>query len=186
MCHKTIKCDHKHSHKDRAKSQTTISFKAVQSNEDGKRRCSAENVSHSLFQCTTGLPWSFINHDQKWLSTFEDTFEVQVCINYLHVKYCCCSKLIESLLDSMNEHPLSLSIDGSNDADLDLEKMNPLTPWIFDVNSDWVVTRFLDMCTSISASAEGIYSMMNDRLTWLLQRDDQQVTLLGQTTPRWI
>lgn len=42
--------------------------------------------------------------------------------------------LIESLLENMKVHTFSLSIDGPNDTDL--EKMNPLTVWIFDENSN--------------------------------------------------
>ena len=58
--------------------------------------------------------------------------------------------LIEDLLQSMKLHPFSLSVDGSNDEGL--EKMNPLmNPLYIDANR--IVTRFLDMCTSSSATA---------------------------------
>ena len=75
--------------------------------------------------------------------------------------------LIDSLLESMKVHPFSISVDGSNDTGL--EKMNPITVRIYDVNSNMVVTRFLNMCTSASASAEGIYNVMDRKLVDLLK-----------------
>ena len=75
--------------------------------------------------------------------------------------------LIEDLLNSMKAHPFSLSVDGSND--LDLEKMNPVTIRLYDVTYNKIVTRFLDMCTSSSGIAEGIYSVVDSKLKELLQ-----------------
>ena len=72
------------------------------------------------------------------------------------------SMLIEDRLQSMKTHPFSLSIDGSNDTDL--KKMYPLTVWIYDVSNDRVGTRFLDMCSSSSSTAEGIYSVLDGKL----------------------
>ena len=63
--------------------------------------------------------------------------------------------LIEDILQSKKLRPFSLAVNGSNDEGL--EKINPLTVCIFDVNSNRVVTRFFDMCTSSSATAEGIF-----------------------------
>jgi hypothetical protein len=71
--------------------------------------------------------------------------------------------LIEDLLQSMNLHPFSLSVDGSNDEGL--EKINPLTVRIFYINANRIVTRFLDMCTSSSATAEGIFTAIDAKLT---------------------
>ena len=67
----------------------------------------------------------------------------------------------------MKVHPSSLSIDGSNDSGL--EKMAPITVRLYDVNCNKIVTRFLDMCTSTSATTEGIYSVMDTKLVELLQ-----------------
>ncbi len=74
--------------------------------------------------------------------------------------------LIEDLLERMKVHPFSLSVNGSNDSDL--EKMNPITVRIYDVNCNTAVTRFLDMCTSTSATAEGVYTVMDGKLVKLL------------------
>ena len=62
--------------------------------------------------------------------------------------------LLEDLLESMKRHPFSISVDGSNDSDL--AKMNPITVRLYDLNSNKVVTRFVDMCTSSSSTAAGI------------------------------
>ena len=77
------------------------------------------------------------------------------------------SMLIEDLLQSMKHHPFSLSVDGWNDNRL--KKMNPLTVWIFYVNASRIVTSFLDMCTSSSATAESIFTIIDEKLTKLLQ-----------------
>ena len=75
--------------------------------------------------------------------------------------------LIENLLEGMKTHPFSISVDGSNDSGL--EKMNPVTIRLYDVNNNKVVTRFLDMCTSSSSTAAGIYSVVDSKLRELLQ-----------------
>jgi len=72
----------------------------------------------------------------------------------------------DDLLSNMRSHPFSICIDGSNDTEL--EKMNPITVQIYDVTSNMVVTRFLDMCTTTGATAEAIYNMINVRLGSLL------------------
>lgn len=46
--------------------------------------------------------------------------------------------------------------------------MNPITVRVYDVTSNMVVTRFLDMCTTTGATAEAIYNTMNVRLGSLL------------------
>ena len=74
--------------------------------------------------------------------------------------------LKKDLVESMMVHPFSVSIDGSNDAGL--EKMNPMTIRIYDVNNGKIVTKFLDMCTTKSSTAVAIYGVMDDRLSELL------------------
>ena len=44
----------------------------------------------------------------------------------------------------MQIQPYSIAVDGSNDSGL--EKMNPMTVRLYDVNNGKVVTQFLDMC----------------------------------------
>ena len=47
--------------------------------------------------------------------------------------------------------------------------MNPITSRLFDVTTNKVVTRLLDMCTSTSGTAKGIFSVIDGRLKDLLQ-----------------
>eukprot|EP00057_Strongylocentrotus_purpuratus_P019851 XP_011674325.1 PREDICTED: uncharacterized protein LOC105443158 [Strongylocentrotus purpuratus] len=68
----------------------------------------------------------------------------------------------QQLVKQLREQPFSLSTDGSNDTGL--EKMNPLTVKLFDINQG-VVYRFLDMCTtsgSAAATAQTIFSKMDE------------------------
>ena len=62
----------------------------------------------------------------------------------------------------MKVHPFSISIDGSDDTGL--QKMNPITVRIYDVDRNKLVTRFLDMCTSTTATDEGIYRALDSKL----------------------
>lgn len=65
-----------------------------------------------------------------------------------------------SLLDSMRSGPFAVAIDGSTDTGI--EKMNPLTVRLFDIQRGMVCTQFLDMCMSSSSTAEGIFTRMNE------------------------
>lgn len=75
--------------------------------------------------------------------------------------------LIESLINTMKTHPFSISVDGSNDTGL--EKMNPVAVRLYDIEQSMVVTRFMDMCPSTSATAEAIYNVMDKNLVNLLK-----------------
>ena len=70
------------------------------------------------------------------------------------------------LVAMMQHQPFSILIDGSNDTGL--EKMNPITVKIFDLNCEKVESRFLDMCTTTgvtSATAAAIFSKMDEVLS---------------------
>ena len=60
--------------------------------------------------------------------------------------------LIENLIEQMRDHLYSISIDGSNNTGL--EKVNPAMVRIYDTRENLVVSRFLDMCPTISSTAE--------------------------------
>ena len=53
---------------------------------------------------------------------------------------------MNSLTEQMKIQPFFISIDGSNDNEL--EKMNPVTVWIYDLNHNKVTTMFLDVYLS--------------------------------------
>ena len=72
--------------------------------------------------------------------------------------------LISDLVTKMKKNAFSLMIDGSNDSGL--EKMNPITIRVFNVNC--VKTCFLDMCPTTSSTAEAIFTSMDSRLVKLL------------------
>lgn len=42
--------------------------------------------------------------------------------------------------------------------------MNPINVRIYDIDCNKVVIRFLDMCTSTTATAEGIYRALDSKL----------------------
>lgn len=69
---------------------------------------------------------------------------------------------ISSLLEQMKLHPFSLSTDGSNDSGL--EKMDPITVRIYDVETSEIRTKFLDMCST----AETLFNAMYHKLATLL------------------
>ena len=67
------------------------------------------------------------------------------------------------LVSVMKSDPYSLHTDGSNDVSLD--KMNPVTVRIFDINSGKVESRFLDMCATKgtdSATAAAIFNKIDE------------------------
>ena len=71
--------------------------------------------------------------------------------------------LKQELVSVMQSMPFSLCIDGSSDTNL--QKMNPLTVRVFDINSSKVAMRFFDMCTTSgtdAATAEAIFTKIND------------------------
>lgn len=45
-------------------------------------------------------------------------------------------------------------------------------PRIYDYAENSIVSRFLDMCTTTSSTAESIYSALDNKLTELLQCDN--------------
>ena len=60
----------------------------------------------------------------------------------------------------------SIATDGSNDTGL--EKMNPVTVRLFDVNRNKIVTQFLDMCLTKgpdAGTAEAIFQKLDGCLT---------------------
>ena len=75
--------------------------------------------------------------------------------------------LLHDLVERMKVQPFSLSVDGSNDSGL--EKMNPVTIRLFDLAQNSIVTRFLDMCTSTSGTAEGVFTVIDNKMKELLQ-----------------
>lgn len=72
--------------------------------------------------------------------------------------------LMSDLLAKMKTGAFSIMIDGSNNSGL--QKMNPTTVRMFDVNL--IKTYFLDMCPTTSSTADAIFTSMDSRLVNLL------------------
>ena len=68
----------------------------------------------------------------------------------------------QKLVITMKATPFSLAIDSSTDTGI--EKMNPLTIRTYDDSRKIVHTQFLDMWMSSVATAEGIFSKMQEAL----------------------
>lgn len=87
--------------------------------------------------------------------------------------------LINKLADTMKSRPFSLSTDGSNDTGL--EKMNPISVRVYDVERSKVVTKFLHMCPSTDGRAETLFSNIDCKLSELLNLSNPWVmcTALG-------
>ena len=181
---KKIKCDHmgkqdieKHcktqGHQDKAKSlksQSKLRFNAPQSSETVKR--TEAELGMAVLTATSNIPLAFhdrlsptirnIFPDSKIASNYHSASTKATCM----LNFAVAPALLDDLVGSMKIHPFSISIDGSNDTGL--QKMNPTTVRIYDVDRNKVVTRFLDMCTSTTATAEGIYGALDSKLVQFL------------------
>uniref|UniRef100_H3ARC8 HAT C-terminal dimerisation domain-containing protein n=1 Tax=Latimeria chalumnae TaxID=7897 RepID=H3ARC8_LATCH len=70
------------------------------------------------------------------------------------------------LVSQMKNEPFSLSVEESNDTGL--EKMNPLTVRIFDLQKHIVTTQLLDLCLTTGSHAtttEGMFSKIDEKMT---------------------
>ena len=124
----------------------------------------------SILLAQHNVPLSLADHLSPMI---RDVFDGEVSKGYFcaRTKSSCIlngavSPLLKSeLISVMLEKPFSLCIDGSSDTDL--QKMNPITVRIFDLNSCKVGMRFLDMCTTSgtnAATAEAIFEKMDSVL----------------------
>ena len=162
-------------HIDRAKSlrsQSRITFTSPTNSEEALKRTEAE-VRMAVLTASCNIPFAFHDHlspairtlfpDSKIASKYHSASTKVMCMLNLAIA----PELKKDLIDNMKVHPFSVSVDGSNDTAL--EKMNPMAIRIYDVNRGRIVTQFLDMCTSRSATAEAIYTVMDDTLSNLLE-----------------
>ena len=186
VCDKKLKCDHMgrkdiiahsetKSHQDQAKllrSQSRLPF--LESTSEVTQRTEAE-LKLAVLAAHSNIPLAF--HD-KLSPAIRDIFPDSKIASKYHsasTKATCMLNgavapvLISDLIANMKAHPFSICIDGSNDSGL--EKMNPITVRIYDVNSSKVVTRFLDMCASASSTAEALFTALDDKLAELLESD---------------
>ncbi|CAB4036850.1 PREDICTED: uncharacterized protein LOC107326933 [Paramuricea clavata] len=147
--------------------QQKLSFHTPERSEELKR--TEAELQMAVLTASSNVPLAFHDNlspvfpDSKIASKYRSASTKATCM----LNEAVAPMLIEDLLQSMKLHPFSLSVDGSNDEGL--EKMNPLTVRIFYINANRIVTRFLDMCTSSSATAEGIFTVIDEKLTKFLE-----------------
>ena len=184
ICDKKILCDHmgkpdviRHSktksHQEQARSlrlQPRLSFTGPSSTETSKR--TEAELKMAVLTASSNVSLAF--HDQLSPTIRKVFSDSKIAASYhsASTKAMCmlnravASVLKEDLIANMKLHPFSISIDGSNDTGL--EKMYPAAVRIFDINCGRVATRFLDMCTTSSSTAEGIFTVLNGKLVELL------------------
>ena len=172
VCDKKIKCDHmgkkdvimhcmSKSHLDQAKAlraQPKLSFQSAQSNEE-LIRTEAE-LKMAVLTAISNVPLAFHDRLSPTIRKVFPDSKIALKHHSASTKATCmlneavAPMLINDLLSSMRSHLFSICIDGSNDTEL--EKMNPVTVRIFDITSNMVVTRFLDMCTTTPTEVHNI------------------------------
>lgn len=184
ICNRNIKCDHmgrsdvlKHcstqSHQEHAKSmksQSRLSFPSTSLSDDMKR-LEAE-VKMTVLTASLNIPLAFHDHlsplirrifpDSGTATKYHCASTKATCI----LNQAVAPQLKKKLIDSMQINPFSIAVDGSND--VGLNKMNPLTVRIFDAETSRIITQFLDMCTTSSATAQAIYDVVDGKLAELL------------------
>lgn len=153
---------HTQSHRDQARalqSQARINFNAPESSE-ALNRIVAE-LKIAVLTASSNIPMAFHDMLSPTLSKVFPDSKIACKYHSASTKATCMLNLavapilVENLLQQMRTHPFSLSTDGSNDTGL--QKMNPATVRIYDINENCIVTRFLDMCPSGSSTAAALY-----------------------------
>ncbi|KAK6191363.1 hypothetical protein SNE40_003074 [Patella caerulea] len=160
---------HKELEKIKSSSRSILSAFSTQNNISDKVTRAEVKIAHLVAQ--HNLPIASTDHLSP---IFADIFpDSQIAKNYasaLTKTTCILNGAIaphfrSMLVDQMKTRPYSLAVDGSNDTGL--EKMNPLTVRIYDVNTSMVKFDLLDMCCTSgrgSATAEGIFSKIKEKI----------------------
>ena len=162
-------------HRDRARDlqcQPTLSFSNPVAAEERMKRTEVE-VRMAVVTASCNVPFAF--HDQlspairtyfpdsKRATKYHSASTKAMCMLNLAIA----SSLKKDLVENMKLHPFSVSMDSSNDTGL--SKTNPSTIAISDINRGQIVTKFLNMCTTSSATAATISGTMDKTLARLLE-----------------
>ena len=70
--------------------------------------------------------------------------------------------ILDDLTSAMKHQPFSIYTDGSNGPELEI--INPITVQIYDVRRGRIVNCFFDMCKTANATAEAIYTALNEKI----------------------
>ena len=187
VCDKKLKCSHMgrkdiiahsetNSHRLQAKqlqSQSRLSFSKPCSSE-ASQRTEAE-LKIAVLAAHSNIPLAFHDKLSPAIRLLFPDSKIASSYHSASTKATC--MFISDLLTNMKAHPFSICIDGSNDSGL--EKMNLITVRIYDVNTNSIVTRFLDMCTSVSSTAEALYTVVESRLCELLQCENPWIKCIS-------
>lgn len=129
-------------------------------------------VKVATLMAENNIPLAFSNHlNQLFPKIFPDS-KIAKHYSSAATKTTCmingaiAPHFLKETVNAMKKEPFSLLTDGSNDSGL--QKMNPLTVRIFDVNSSKVESRFLDMCATEgtnAATAASIFQKIDDVLS---------------------
>ena len=95
---------------------------------------------------------------------FPDSKIAQIYLRAKTKMFCILNQAIypdlqQSMIEEMRVSAFSLSTDVRNNQNL--EKMNPVTVQIYDVNQHKVVAKFLDMCLRKSSTSASIFSSVD-------------------------
>ena len=148
-------------------SQSKLPFTSQQQSQEIKKRTQAE-LKMAVLTAGCNIPLAFHDHLSPMVRKVFPDSKIAVQYHSASTKATCmlnlavAPALLKNLVQCMKAQPFSNAIDGSNDTGL--EKMNPVTVRLFDLNNDKVETRFLDMCSSKSSTASGIYTILNERM----------------------
>lgn len=88
-----------------------------------------------------------IFHDSKIAKGFSAARTKTSCIMNMALR----PHFESALIAQMKKDPFAIATDGSNDSGL--QKMNPVTVRVFDIDRGRVCTRFLDMCLTTGTDA---------------------------------
>ena len=151
-------------HLDRAvatKSLSKLSFASTSSLENLKK--TKAEVKIAVLTASYNIPLAFRDHLSPLIRSIFPDSAIAAKYHSASTKATCMLNhavspiLKKDLVDNMKSSPFSIAVDGSNDNGL--SKMNPLTVRIFDLERSRIVTRFLDMCTATSSTAEAILTV---------------------------
>ena len=119
----------------------------------------------AVLATSSNIPLAFHDRLSPAIRTYFHDSKTAVAYHSASTKATCMinGAVAPSFINSLTEQMKIQSIDGSNDNEL--EKMNPVTIRIYDLNHNKVTT---DMCTCPSSTAEALFNTFDTRLSSLL------------------
>ena len=127
------------------------------------KHVSAAEVKGTCFLAEHNLPFATADHlGPLFRNIFPDSKIPKACACGKNKASCILNRapeLQKMLVNQMKTSCFSIVTDGSNDQGL--EKMNPVTVSIFDINQNKVVTKFLDMCKFEESNAKAIFEAID-------------------------